>query len=284
MTVVMRALSAIVASVLFCGCVVRSTEPSLSSSESEVTNSIDLTDVRSILAVHKRERVLLALDIDDTLLTSPTFFGSDAWYRWQSTLARGSPGYVPCRFDVMAMSYEAGTLVPTQADAVAVINSISVDKVILTARSPSYRAATVRELKRAGYALPRPLTAVGSDVQYEWHAHPGTSGGWVDYRSGVFMLSGQDKGLLLLDLLNRLHLAYDRIVLIDDGKANIEAMRRALRDAHIAYDGIHYTRVNKNMDAHRVQEGIRGWLSWRALLAQTYPDRLRRLEGNVCDY
>jgi hypothetical protein len=284
MTVVMRALSAIVASVLFCGCVVRSTEPSRSSSESDVTNSIDLTDVRSILAVHNRERVLLALDIDDTLLTSPTFFGSDAWYRWQATLAAGSPGYVPCRFDVMAMSYEAGTLVPTQADAVAVINSISVDKVILTARSPSSRAATVRELKRAGYALPRPLTAAGSDVHYEWRRDAGTSGVFVDYRSGVFMLSGQDKGLLLLDLLNRLHLAYDRIVLIDDGAANIEAMRRALSDAHIAYDGIHYTRVNKHVDSHQVQEGIQGWLSWRALLAQTYPDRLRRLEAKVCDY
>lgn len=284
MTVVTRALSPIIVGILFCGCVVRSSEPPLSSSESDVTTSVDLADVRPILAVHNRERVLLALDIDDTLLTSPTFFGSDAWYRWQATLAPGSPGYVPCRFDVMAMSYEAGTLVPTQADAVAVINSISVDKVILTARSPSYRAATVRELKRAGYALPHPLTAAGGDVHYEWHGNAGAGGVFVDYRSGVFMISGQDKGLLLLDLLNRLHLAYDRIVLIDDGEANIEAMRRALKDAHIAYDGIHYTRVNKNVDSHQMQEGIDGWLSWRALLARTYPDRLRRFETNVCDY
>src|SRR5687768_8045432 len=123
----------------------------------DVVTTRDLIDVLKVLSEPYNGRTLLVLDIDDTLLTSPTFFGSDAWYEWQKTLSPQSPGYVPCKFDVVAMNYEAGTQVPTQADAVAAINSIPLDKLMITARSPMYRGGTIRELQQAGYELPGPL-------------------------------------------------------------------------------------------------------------------------------
>ena len=53
------------------------------------------------------KRTLLVLDIDDTLLTSDGFFGSDKWYEWQKTLPASDPGKVPCLFDVISLNYEA---------------------------------------------------------------------------------------------------------------------------------------------------------------------------------
>ena len=106
----------------------------------------------------------------------------------------------------------------------------------------------------------------------------------VVYDQGVFMTTGQDKGLVLLDLLRRLGLRYDRVVLVDDGEKNISNMQNALRDAGIDYLGLHYTRVDKSVDAADAANGRAGWQAWRQLLAKAYPQRLQAMEGGSCDY
>lgn len=251
---------------------------------SDTLETRDLVDVLKLLSEPHPGRTLLVLDIDDTLLTSSTFFGSDAWYEWQKSLSPQSPGYVPCRFDVIGMNYEVGTQVPTQEDAVAAINAIPLDKIILTARSPMYRGGTIRELKKAGYELPAPLQPAFAGAIYEYRSDPSQPGVTVSYHQGVFMVSGQNKGLLLLDLLNHLQLTYDRVVLVDDGKRNIDDMRNALASTGIEYRGVHYTRIEKAMDPAREQQGIEGWKTWQQLLAATYPDRLARLNAGQCAY
>lgn len=263
-----RASLIIAATGLLLGCT--ASHPSRTSPTSDVFTTADLADIANVLSRQPNLRTLVVLDIDDTLLTSAVFFGSDAWYEWQRTLPPDAPGHVPCRFDVLAMNYESGTQIATQSDAAAIVNALQTDKIILTARSDLYRGATIRELKRAGYVLPKPLTSASNVL--------------VNYREGVFMVSGQNKGLLLLDLLRRLDLSYERVILVDDGKRNIEAMRDALASAGIAYIGVHYTRVDKTVDAQKVQAGIAGWQSWRRLLKETYPERLQRFDRGTCAY
>jgi len=271
---------------LLVGCAsqqVVSSEPGTAHS-SDIVHTRDLVDVLKLLSEPYEGRTLLVLDIDDTLLTSATFFGSDAWYEWQQTLSPQSPAYVPCRFDVIAMNYETGTQMPTQGDAVAAINAVPLDKIILTSRSPAYRGGTIRELKQAGYELPAPLQPAFAGAIYEYRSEPNQPGVTVSYHQGVFMIAGQNKGLLLLDLLKHLQIRYDRVVLVDDGEKNINDMRNALASAGIDYRGVHYTRVEKTIDAAREQQGVEGWKTWQQLLTALYPERLARLKAGQCAY
>ncbi|MDQ3161024.1 MAG: DUF2608 domain-containing protein, partial [Pseudomonadota bacterium] len=106
----------------------------------------------------------------------------------------------------------------------------------------------------------------------------------VGYDQGIFMTAGQDKGLILLDLLGRLELQYDRVVLVDDGEANIKNMQAALRDAGIDYHGLHYTRIDKRVSESEAKAGLQGWQTWRTLLTTNYPDRLEAFNSGRCAY
>ena len=250
---------------------------------SEVRQVTDLAAIAPALAQSPR-RTLLVLDIDDTLLTSAGFFGSDAWYEWQKTLAPTDPGKVPCLFDVIALNYEAGDQHPTQPDGPALVNGLQADTLLLTSRNPLYRGGTLRTLREAGYRLPQPLGASADGRSWDFRKAPGADPVRVVYDQGVFMTTGQDKGLVLLDLLRRLGLRYERVVLVDDGERNISNMRNALRDAGTDYLGLHYTRVDKSVDAADAAAGRAGWQAWRQLLASSYPQRLQALESGRCSY
>lgn len=270
--------------VLLAGCASHQLEPGKAPTPPQTAAIQDLADLLKILSEPYPGRTLLALDIDDTLLTSKTFFGSDAWYEWQRTLTPQSPGYVPCKYDVVAMNYEVGTQVRTQDDAAALINAIPLDKIIITGRSPASRSGTIRELQMAGYNLPEPLQSGVAGAIYKYQSDPNAASVTVSYDDGVFMLAGQNKGLLLLDLLRQLGVSYDRVVLVDDGKKNIDDMRDALTAAGIAYTGLLYTRINKDVDAQRAQEGVDGWKAWQQLLSSAYPERAERMKSGACAY
>lgn len=251
---------------------------------SEVKHIADLAAVVSVLQAGSGATTLLVLDIDDTLLTSPVFFASDSWYEWQKSLSADDPGKVACRFDVIAMNYEAGTQVPTQSDGPGIVNSIAVDKVILTSRSPGYRGATIRELRHAGYSLPASLSNSDDGVTFRWLQDPSMQPVDVSYDDGVYMVSGQDKGALLLELLRRVNRRFERVILVDDGLRNIEAMRIAMQQANVGYIGLHYTRIDKTVSAEQAKEGVQGWQAWRRFLAGTFPQRLERMDAGDCAY
>lgn len=250
---------------------------------SEVRNITDLAAVAPALA-ESHARTLLVLDIDDTLLTSDGFFGSDKWYEWQKHLAADDPGKVPCLFDVIALNYETGTQRPTQPNGPALINPLTVDKLLLTSRSALYRGGTLRTLRQNGYALPAMLGQREDGQIWDFRKSPDARPIRVVYDQGLFMTTGQDKGKTLLELLQRLRLRYDRIVLVDDGQANIDNMQAALRNAGIAYLGLHYTRIDKTVSADDAQAGRAGWQNWRSLLASDYPQRLQQMEQGSCGY
>lgn len=258
--------------------------PGPHAAESQVTVIKDLAHVATTLAGNGRRRTLLVLDIDDTLLTSQGFFGSDRWYEWQKHLSASDPAKVPCLFDVISLNYETGTQQLTQPDGPSLINALPVDKLMLTSRNPLYRGGTLRTLHEAGYALPAPLAGQTEGRSWRWRKAPDARESEVGYDQGIFMTAGQDKGLVLLDLLGRLELHYDRVILVDDGEANIRNMQAALRDAGIDYHGLHYTRVDKTVSQADAYAGLQGWQTWKALLAATYPDRLKALDSGKCAY
>ena len=254
--------------------------------ESRITEVKTLGAIPDALAESGGRRTLLVLDIDDTLLTSPVFFGSDRWYEWQKGLADGDPGKVPCRFDVIALNYEAGTQVATEADAGRdLINGLSGDRLILTARNPNYRGGTIRELNKAGYVLPTMLGRFPEGTSLRWtDDKPGARPVVLGYQDGVMMVSGGNKGKTLLALLAHLDLHYDRVVLVDDGRPNIDAMQAALREAGIDYHGLWYTRIDKQRSAEDERAGRAGWAAMRTWLGTVFPERLKRMDAGVCQY
>ncbi len=258
--------------------------PTSHASESQVTDIKDLAQVATALAENGTRRTLLVMDIDDTLLTSQGFFGSDRWYEWQKHLAATDPAKVPCLFDVISLNYEVGTQQPTQPDGPALINALPGEKLLLTSRNPLYRGGTVRTLHDAGYALPTPLAGQTDGSSWRWRKAPDARESDVSYAQGIFMTAGQDKGLVLLALLGRLHQRYDRVVLVDDGDANIRNMQAALRDAGIDYHGLHYTRIDKTVSAADANVGLQAWQAWQALLSTTYPERLDAFNSGHCAY
>lgn len=257
--------------------------PASRASQSQVTDINDLAQVATALADNGTRRTLLVMDIDDTLLTSQGFFGSDRWYEWQKHLAATDPARVPCLFDVISLNYEAGTQQPTQPDGPALINALPGEKLLLTSRNPLYRGGTLRTLHDAGYALPAQLA--GADgVAYRWQKSADAPAVTVTYDQGIFMTSGQDKGRMLLDLLGRLHQRYDRVLLVDDGDRNIQAMQVAMRDAGIDYLGLHYTHVDKTVSDADAKAGLQGWQAWQSLLSTAYPERLKAFNSGHCAY
>lgn len=277
----MRTLLAVVLAALLGACA--TTAPQPGPAASVVRNIDDLAAVAPALQ-ESPKRTLLVLDIDDTLLTSAGFFGSDKWYEWQKTLPAGDPGKVACLFDVISLNTEAGAQRPTQPDGPALVNALAVDKLLLTSRNPLSRGGTLRTLHDAGYALPAMLGGQADGRSWEFRKAPDAKPVRVLYDQGLFMTTGQDKGLVLLDLLRRSALRYDRVVLVDDGQKNIDNMRAALRDAGIDYLGLHYTRIDKSIGSEDVAAGRAGWQAWRQLLAGTYPQRLQAFDEGRCAY
>lgn len=277
----MRRLMPFALVVLLAACAGQGVRPS-ANVESSVRESRDLADIASVLAENGKRRTLLVLDIDDTLLTSTRFFGSDTWYDWQDKgLAKGDPDKLHCLFDIISLNYETGSQRPTQPDGPTVVNALPGDRLLLTSRNPLSRGGTLRTLADAGYALPPALAHAGNGLSWDFRKAEGARMSRVVYDQGLFMTTGQDKGLVLLDLLRRLGLRYDRVVLVDDGRKNIDNMQAALRDAGIDYVGLHYLRVDKTVDQ---ADAKAGWQAWRQLLATTYPQRLAAIERDECAY
>ena len=177
-------LSPLLLVVLLTACAGQATRPS-ATRESEVRASRDLADIAPALAESGSRRTLLVLDIDDTLLTSDGFFGSDKWYEWQKTLPAGDPGKVPCLFDVISLNYETGGQRPTQPDGPALVNALQVDKLLLTSRNPLYRGGTLRTLRDAGYALPAPLAGQADGGSWDFRKAVDAAPVRVTYDQGV---------------------------------------------------------------------------------------------------
>lgn len=255
------------------------------SGESQVTEIKRLADILPALEESGTRRTLLVLDIDDTLLTSREFFGSDRWYEWQKSLKPGDAGFVPCKFDIIGLSYEAGTQVLTE-DAAArdLVNRIGNDKLLLTARNPGYRGGTIRELLAAGYALPATLGKDRDGLWFDWRPSPDAAPVPISYHDGVMMVTGRDKGETLLALLRLQSLDYDRVVLVDDGRRNIDQMQAALAKAGIDYHGLWYTRIDKRVGADDARAGAASWTALRDWLSVVFPERLQRMEAGQCYY
>lgn len=236
---------------------------------------------------YRPENVLLVFDIDNTLLTSGTKLGGDIWYQWQTDKLPNKPAAgekVPCLYDnAITLLYELGPMNLTEPQVPALLHQWQQKHTVfaLTSRSQDTQSSTLRELKRHDLDFSvSPLAEAGTTVPFEKGR---LKRSWL-YTQGILFSSGQDKGMVIDFLLNKTGRHFKSIVFVDDGAANIAAVRKMFSSSSwsdVETIGVHYTRVE---DALIAQQGMvltpaqartltQEWALLTKSLTTVFPDR-----------
>ena len=220
---------------------------------------------------HGPGRVLVVLDIDNTILAMEQGLGSDQWYYWQKDLAQADPcdaRVVSDRFAVQGALFHASAMRPTQPDAAAQVRRMQaagLPVIALTSRGSNYRLQTFRELRRNGFSLwatalppaqgwPEPFVPAGSE-------RPAL------YEDGVFLTAGQHKGRMLEALL--LKTGVERpaaIIMADDRQENLDAIWESFAGGESAVHAWRYTREDANVAAFDGEQAAAQWNALRPAL------------------
>lgn len=253
-------------------------------SEYSTVNKI-ITEKKTLYPPNK---ILLVFDIDNTLLTSGTRIGGDIWYQWQTgklPLKPDSSQKVPCLYEnAISMLYELSPMQLTESQLPAMLKQWQQKHTAfaLTSRAPDTLFPTLRELKRNG------IDFSSSALRKKEDALPPFEKGklkrsWL-YSQGIFFSSGQDKGVILDFMLDKMENKYDAIVFVDDGQANINAMTKMFSTEKwfsTDFTVIHYTKIESDLIKQQgavitlAQTDIMStdWKMLSGSLASIFPDR-----------
>jgi hypothetical protein len=196
---------------------------------------IDRT-VQDKISRYGADQVLVVMDIDNTILTSDSDLGSDFWYQWQN----GDFDLKPtpeqkltkdCMYnEAIGLLYELSSMKLTDSLLPGYISGwqkSGVTVFALTSRSPKYRAATERELKRNHVDLSlSPLNLVdGGTLNFHF-----TMSRELSYVNGIFMTTGMNKGEMLAHIIGRSGRSFKSIIFVDDTRKNIDAVKTKYSD------------------------------------------------------
>jgi uncharacterized protein DUF2608 len=248
-------------------------------SASELTETDEFAEIGAIVVkyAHKIEpsRILLVLDIDNTLLAMDNPLGSDQWFEWQRYLIKHEPKSDERVADTFEGLLEAQGLLynlqhmhPPQDNLPGLVRrlqQLGIRTVVLTSRGPEFRVATERELRRNGYefsktALPTRDVPGGEYLPYD-PEHPEKDGLTKDemakfdlgkpqpisYDDGIMMTAGQHKGAMLLTLLHDTKDDIDAIVYDDDNIRHVANVYAAALARGREITAFHYTREDANI-------------------------------------
>ena len=210
-------------------------------------------------------RILLVLDIDNTLLTMPQYLGGDRWFNHHvSRIAAGTdPDFADVSQLITAQTalFALASMEATEAGIPALLSeaeAAGIDVFLLSARGPDLYDATRRELDRNGIRFDaRPACAfflcTGNGVYGDAEiraalAAIGETPSAAPYRNilirdGVMLVAGQDKGVMLKLLMGAIGgRRYAGAVVADDGQANIDALAASGNPVPLTL--FHYRRID----------------------------------------
>jgi hypothetical protein len=218
-------------------------------------------------------KAIAVFDIDNTVLTSDSDFGTEHWFLWQSELlgnhAAGGGAIaanITQLLKVQGWIYDIGEMRPTEASIPDFIKSLKksgIKAVALTSRGLDVRSATLRELTRndMNFASNSFVSnSAGSYLPYD-PASPADSGltpaelerfdllnpRLVVLEDGVFFTQGQHKGAMLKTLLAKAGISVSAIVFVDDRTKHLDAMQAAFE-----HDGTRVYTVQMTHESARV--------------------------------
>jgi len=219
------------------------------------------------------DNVLVVLDIDNTLLTMGQDLGSDSWYYWQKSLAEDEPCSNQRVGDLLTAQgalYFASAMQPVQEDAAVQVRRMqdaNLRVVALSARSPEYRLATFRELRRNGFSF-----WPSAWPPARGYAEPFVPAGGerpVLYEDGVFLTAGQNKGAMLKALLDKSGQALPQVIIaVDDKQSNLNDMMSAFSWSGTVVQAWHYTRSDQVTATFDAQQAAAEWDALKPALLQ----------------
>jgi hypothetical protein len=239
------------------------------------------------------ERVLLVVDIDNTLLAMNHTLGSDQWFEWQRYLLDHEPkskDLVADSFEELleaqGLLYNLGRMHPPQRDLPILISRLQgrgIHTLVLTSRGPEFRAATERELRRNGYdfdatALPVRNLPGGSYLPYDLEdlaadgltrqdavAFGLSEPQPVSYENGIYMTAGQPKGAMLLAMLHHAGADIRAVVYADDHIRHVAYVFAAVAGRGHEIAGFHYTREEPRVKKFQYGDKEEVGRRWRKL-------------------
>jgi len=253
----------------------------------EVNAFADVVSATSSLSQqYGADKVLMVMDIDNTILTSTTDLGSDVWYQWQRGKLDIKPTAsqkVTCLFeDSIGLLYELAPMKLTENNLNQTISNWQISGhtvMALTSRAPKYRAATERELARNQVDLSSSaLVPVGQDTLMFREKR----GRELSYMQGVMMTSGMNKGDMLQYLLEKTGREFAAIVFVDDSQKNIEDMYKAYQQVkNVDMRIFHYTHIEDEREKQFGQVLTQGqadnmaeqWQQLNTALGHIFPTR-----------
>ncbi len=282
-----RTLLFTIALFVMSGCATLHPNPGATIEDNSVSfESVD-TVINEMSAKYGADDVLVVLDIDNTIMTSGVDLGGDVWYQWQRGKLDVKPTddqKVACLFeDAIGLLYELGPMRLTEdslPSRVRAWQDAGNTVFALTSRSPTYRAATERELERLGIDLTRaPLTAEGEAAPVlremadrEW-----------SYMQGIMMTTGMNKATMLKTLLDRTGRDFSAIVFVDDTRRHIDDVFAAYQESDQAEVRVfHYTKIEAEREhalgsvltQEQADRMDADWDRLNALLNDIFPSRV----------
>lgn len=192
-------------------------------------------------------RVLLILDIDNTVLTMPQYLGGDRWFNHHAArIAAGTDPYFVTMSELIAARvalFGVASMDATQAGIPALLaeaKAARIDVFLLSARGADLYDGTRRELDRNAIRFDAPytcafilcagdgingdreiraaLTAIGETPSAAAYRN-------IVIRDGVMLVAGQNKGVMRKLLMSAIGgRGYVGVVVADDGRRNIDAL------------------------------------------------------------
>jgi len=200
-----------------------------------------------------RSQVLLVFDIDNTLLTATNDLGSDQWYSWQEKMMKDPncrPTCVSTNVDdlirAQGLLFTLGKMKATETELAEKIKKLQAkgQKVILlTSRGHNFRSLTEASLAANDMQFANSTLHTSKDLNVSYlpyditrpeqaglnQADIETAGlkaaRPVSFQNGIYMTSGQNKGVMLKVLLNRYQKNYKAIVFADDQQRHVDRMQ-----------------------------------------------------------
>lgn len=197
-------------------------------------------------------KILLVTDLDNTLLSMDTDFGSEHWYMWQKALIdSGTTGFpaVAKTTGQMLQIQDVITFLqkmhPTDAGLPAFYQELEqkgAARIVLTSRGLTTHDATVREIQRNRIAL-----SSEKDLQLSAGTVPG-------FDNGIYLTSGKHKGETLRAFLRAAGRKFDVVIFTDDRPHHVEGMNQAFAQEPEQLVSIRYTPVIDQIDAFNRSE------------------------------
>lgn len=221
--------------------------------------SVAIKDAEALSKKYSPKEILLAVDLDNTLLKTKQDLVSEPWFNWQLGLLSDekSKERIACDiFDLLHYYHHLLSLsqmTPVQNGSAKLfkqLHSLKIPTVVLTARGSGNTSATFRELHRNQFDFsPNGMGEKGTASPFfPVHSDKPTNSGLnkdevtrfglekskpVLFQRGVFFSEGQHKGGMLRVLLHKLKWKPKAIVFIDNDQKNISRVIEAFEKQEI---------------------------------------------------